>query len=99
MTEHWVKMFSNQKDINYISPSTIRASVETGPAWPSYTVYSNSLPLPSLTFYGPSPKLNCKVLRYTYFYLVGYTGLLSGPSLIARPSMHSSEAFQIFPPD
>ena len=29
MTEHWVEIYSNQKDINYISPSNIRASVET----------------------------------------------------------------------
>ena len=29
MTEHWVEIYSNQKDINYISPSSIRASVET----------------------------------------------------------------------
>ena len=26
------------------------------PALPSYPIYSNSLPLPSLTFYGPSPR-------------------------------------------
>ena len=32
MTEHWVEMYSNQKEINYISPSTIRASAETRPA-------------------------------------------------------------------
>ena len=32
MTEHWVEMYSNQKEINYISPSTIRASAETCPA-------------------------------------------------------------------
>ena len=29
MTEHWVAIYSNQKEINYISPSIIRASVET----------------------------------------------------------------------
>ena len=28
---------------------------------------SNSLPLPSLTFYGPSPPEPREVLRYTYF--------------------------------
>ena len=31
MTEHWVEMYSNQKEINYVSPSNIRASVETHP--------------------------------------------------------------------
>ena len=31
MTEHWVEIYSNQKEINYISPSNIRASVETRP--------------------------------------------------------------------
>ena len=29
--ELWVEIYSNQKAINYISPSNIRASVETGP--------------------------------------------------------------------
>ena len=29
MTEHWVQIYSNQKEINYISPSNIRTSVET----------------------------------------------------------------------
>ena len=37
-------------------------------ALPSYTIYSISLPLPSLTFYGPPPELRA-VLRYTYFWL------------------------------
>ena len=31
MTEHWVQIYSNRKEINYISPSNIRASVETRP--------------------------------------------------------------------
>ena len=31
MTEHWVEMYSNQKEINYASPSNIRGSVETCP--------------------------------------------------------------------
>ena len=38
MTEHWVEnpgagveKYSNQKEINYVSPSNIRASVETCP--------------------------------------------------------------------
>ena len=35
MTEHWVVIYSNQKEINYISPSNIRASFET--RLPKYT--------------------------------------------------------------
>ena len=31
MTEHWVQIYSNQKEIKYISHSNIRASVETRP--------------------------------------------------------------------
>ena len=31
MTEHWVQIYSNQKEIKYISHSNIRASVETHP--------------------------------------------------------------------
>ena len=46
--QHLVEIYSNQKAINYISASNIRAL-------PSYPIYSNSLPLPSLTFYGPTP--------------------------------------------
>ena len=30
-TEHWVQIYSNQKEIKYISHSNIRASVETRP--------------------------------------------------------------------
>ena len=30
-TEHWVQIYPSQKKINYISPSSIRASVETRP--------------------------------------------------------------------
>ena len=29
MPEDWIQIYFNQKDINYISPSNIRASVET----------------------------------------------------------------------
>lgn len=42
--EHWVQIYSNQKD------PVLKAAL---PA--SYAIYSNSLPLLSLTFYGPSP--------------------------------------------
>ena len=31
MTEHWVQIYSNQREIKYISHSNIRASVETHP--------------------------------------------------------------------
>ena len=51
MTEHWVEIYSNQKEINYISPSGIRASVESHP--PKLHGILKSTPLPSLTFYGP----------------------------------------------
>ena len=40
--EHWVQIYSNQKEIKHISPSNIRADVET--ALPSYIIYSISLP-------------------------------------------------------
>ena len=42
-TEHWIQIYSNQKDINYISPSNIRVSAETRPP-KSWTIYSSSLP-------------------------------------------------------
>ena len=32
MTEHWVQIYSKEKEITYISPSNIRASVETCPS-------------------------------------------------------------------
>ena len=31
MTEQWVQVYSNQKEMKYISPSNIRANVETRP--------------------------------------------------------------------
>lgn len=52
MTEHRVQIYSNQKEINYISPSSIRASVETSQA----TQFTPIHPLPSLTFYRPLPR-------------------------------------------
>ena len=63
--EHRVQIFSDQKEIKYISPSNIRASVETHPNQ-LHNLLQFSPALPSLTFYGPSPELH-KVLRYTYF--------------------------------
>ena len=41
---------------NYISPSNILEPVLKLAALPSDTIYSNSLPLPSLTFYFSAPK-------------------------------------------
>ena len=61
MTKHWVQIYSNQKEIKYISQSNIRASVET--RLPGYTIYSNSLP-PSI------PGILCpppRVLRVSAF--------------------------------
>ena len=52
MPEDWVQIYFNQKDINYISPSNIRASVETRSPQ-LHNFLSNSLPPPSLTFYEP----------------------------------------------
>ena len=54
MPEDWVQIYFNQKDINYISPSNIRASVETRSPQ-LHNFLSNSLPPPSLTFYEPPP--------------------------------------------
>ena len=63
--EHWVQIYPNKKEINYISPSSIRASVETRPS-----KLQNLLQffLPSYTwhFIGRSPEPR-EVLRYTYF--------------------------------
>ena len=54
MTENWVEiLYSNQKAINYISPSSIRASVETRP--PKLHNLLQFSPLPSLTFMGLPP--------------------------------------------
>ena len=52
--EHRVQIFSDQKEIKYISPSNIRASVETRPN-KLHNLLQFSPALPSLTFYGPSP--------------------------------------------
>ena len=61
--EDWVEIYSNQKTINYISPSNLTASVETRP--PN---------LPNLLQFSPPsiPDILCppelgEVLRYTYF--------------------------------
>ena len=53
-TDHWVQIYSNQKEIKYISHSNIRASVETRPP-KLHNLLQFSTPLPSLTFYGPPP--------------------------------------------
>ena len=54
MPEDWVQIYFNQKDINYISASNIRASVETR-SLQLHNFLSNSHPPPSLTFYEPPP--------------------------------------------
>ena len=53
-TDHWIQIYSNQKDINYISPSKIRVSAETRPP-KSYTIYSSSLPtsIPDILWASP----------------------------------------------
>ena len=48
------KFTPTKKAISYISHLPILEPV-LKPALPSYPIYSNSLPLPSLTFYGPPP--------------------------------------------
>ena len=57
MTENWVVIYPfnrNQKEINYISPSNIRASFETRLPKYTYNYFTPILsPLPSLTFYAP----------------------------------------------
>ena len=56
MTEHWVQVYSNLKEFNYISGLPILEPVlKLALPISSHTIYSNSLPLPSLTFYGPPP--------------------------------------------
>ena len=52
--EHRVQIYSNQKEIKYISPSNIRASVEIRPPQ-LHNLLQFSPALPSLTFYGPPP--------------------------------------------
>ena len=52
--EHRVQIFSDQEEIKYISPSNVRASVETRPNQ-LHNLLQFSPALPSLTFYGPSP--------------------------------------------
>jgi len=64
MTEHWVQIYSNQKEINYISPSNIKASVETHPP-KLYNLLQFSLSFYPWHFMGLPAKL-CQVLRYMY---------------------------------
>ena len=54
MTKHWVEiLYSNQKAINYISPSSIRASVETRPRKLHNLLQFSAPSLPDV--YGPPP--------------------------------------------
>ena len=55
MPEDWVQIYFNQKDINYISPSNIRASVETHSPQ-LHNFLSNSLPpsVPDILWASPA---------------------------------------------
>ena len=69
-TEHWFQIYSNQKEINYISHSNIRASVETRPP-KLHNLLQFSPPLPSLTFYGPRPRTSrVSVIHWSLVYLL-----------------------------
>ena len=64
--EDWVEIYSNQKTINCISPSNLRASVETRPPkLPNLLQFS---PPSILDILCPPPLHELReVLRYTYF--------------------------------
>ena len=62
--EHWVEIYSYQKAINYISPSNIRASVESRPPKLPNLLQFSRPSIPDILW--PSPGLR-EVLRYTYF--------------------------------
>ena len=74
MAEHWVAIYSKQKEINYISLSNIRASAETRlPKLHSIILLQFSPPFISDILWAlispppPLPPELCKVLQYTYF--------------------------------
>ena len=56
-TEHWVQIYPSQKNINYISPSSIRSSQ----CWKQPFLATQFAPIlspfPHLTFYRPPPSL------------------------------------------
>ena len=65
--EHRVQIFPDQKESKYISPSNIRASVETRPPQ-LHSLLQFSPALSSLKFYGPSPWASQgSAIKYTYF--------------------------------
>ena len=68
MTEHWAVIYANQKEINYISPSNIRASVETRLS-KLHNYFTPILsPFHPWHFMRPDlPPELCEVLQYTYF--------------------------------
>ena len=69
MKEDWVEIYSNQKTINYISPSNLTASVETRPPkLPNLLQFSSLSILDILWASRPHPHHELReVLRYTYF--------------------------------
>ena len=63
--QHLVEIYSNQKAINYISASNIRASVETRPPKLPNLLQFSPPSIPDILWAYP-PELR-EVLRYTYF--------------------------------
>lgn len=51
--EHWVEIYSNQKVINYISPSNLRASVETHPPKLPNVLQFSSPSIPDILWASP----------------------------------------------
>ena len=66
MTEHWVQIYSNQKEIKYISQSNIRASVETRPPRLHNLLQFSAPSTPDILWASPPPEFR-EFLRYTYF--------------------------------
>ena len=52
--EHWVEIYSHQKAINYISPSNLRASVETHPPKLPNVLQFSSPSIPDILWASPS---------------------------------------------
>ena len=54
-TEHWVQIYSNQKEINYILPFNIRASVETCPPKLHNLLQFSPPSIPNTLWASPAP--------------------------------------------
>ena len=65
LPEHWVKIYSNQKAITYISPSNMKTSVETRPPKLPNLLQFSPPSIPDI-LWAYLPELRV-VLRYTYF--------------------------------